>query len=176
MGFGHLYVSVNLSAKQFQDPDLLFMVRDYLADTGLSPRHLELEITESTAMLDLQQAVEILSEIKKMGIRVAMDDFGIEYSSLNYLRRLPIDTIKIDQSFIREGLQDPVNRSIVSAIIEIARSLGLKVIAEGVETREQLIFLRAMKCYGIQGYIFSRPLPPEDFLLMLAENRKLEVV
>lgn len=148
-------------------------VNHHLAHADLSPKHLELEVTESTAMLDIQQSVKILSEIKKMGISIAMDDFGIEYSSLNHIKHLPIDTIKIDQSFIRGGLQNPVNRSIVGAVIEIARSLGLRVIAEGVETEEQLRCLQDMKCYGIQGYIFSKPLPPDDFLSILVENRKI---
>jgi EAL domain-containing protein (putative c-di-GMP-specific phosphodiesterase class I) len=110
-----------------------------------------------------------------MGVRIALDDFGMEYSSLNYLKRLPVDTIKIDQSFIRGGLEDPVNQAIVSAVIQIAGSLGLRVIAEGVETRDQLLFLHRLRCYGIQGYIFSRPVPADQFLLLLAENKTLEI-
>lgn len=175
LGFERINVSVNLSARQFQDPELLSMVKRVLSEEGVPPERLELEVTESTAMLDIEQTIEILGEIKKMGVRIALDDFGMEYSSLNYLKRLPVDTIKIDQSFIRGGLEDPVNQAIVSAVIQIAGSLGLRVIAEGVETRDQLLFLHALRCYGIQGYIFSRPVPADQFLLLLAENKTLEI-
>jgi diguanylate cyclase (GGDEF)-like protein/PAS domain S-box-containing protein len=175
LGFEHIYASVNLSARQFQDPELLSMIKRVLCEEGVPPERLELEVTESTAMLDLEQTIEVLGEIKKMGVRIALDDFGMEYSSLNYLKRLPIDTIKIDQSFIRGGLEDPVNQAIVSAVIQIAGSLGLRVIAEGVETRDQLLFLHGLRCYGIQGYIFSRPVPADQFLLLLAENKTLEI-
>lgn len=175
LGFEHIYASVNLSARQLQDPELLSMVKRVLSEEGVPPERLELEVTESTAMLDIEQTIEILGEIKKMGVRIALDDFGMEYSSLNYLKRLPVDTIKIDQSFIRGGLEDPVNQAIVSAVIQIAGSLGLRVIAEGVETRDQLLFLHGLRCYGIQGYIFSRPVPTDQFLLLLAENKTLEI-
>jgi EAL domain-containing protein (putative c-di-GMP-specific phosphodiesterase class I) len=151
------------------------MVKRVLYEEGVPPERLELEVTESTAMLDIEQTIEILGEIKKMGVRIALDDFGMEYSSLNYLKRLPVDTIKIDQSFIRGGLEDPVNQAIVSAVIQIAGSLGLRVIAEGVETRDQLLFLHRLRCYGIQGYIFSRPVPADQFLLLLSENKTLEI-
>ena len=176
LGFEHIYVAVNLSARQFQDPELLSMVKRVIFEEGVPPERLELEITESTAMHDIEQTIEILGEIKKMGIRVALDDFGMEYSSLNYLKRLPVDTIKIDQSFIRGGLEDPVNQAIVNAVIQIAGSLGLMVIAEGVETRYQLLFLHGLRCYGIQGYIFSKPVPTDQFLLLLAENKTLEII
>jgi EAL domain-containing protein (putative c-di-GMP-specific phosphodiesterase class I) len=175
LGFEHIYVAVNLSARQFQDPELLSMVKRAVFEEGVPPERLELEITESTAMHDIEQTIEILGEIKKMGVRVALDDFGMEYSSLNYLKRLPVDTIKIDQSFIRGGVEDPVNQAIVNAVIQIAGSLGLMVIAEGVETRYQLLFLHGLRCYGIQGYIFSKPVPTDQFLLLLAENKTLEI-
>jgi len=175
LGFEHVYVSVNLSARQFQDPGLLSIVKRVLSEEGVPPERLELEVTESTAMLDIEQTIEVLGEIKEMGVRIALDDFGMEYSSLNYLKRLPVDTIKIDQSFIRGGLEDPVNQAIVSAVIQIAKSLGLRVIAEGVETRGQLLFLHQLMCYGIQGYIFSRPVPADQFLLLLADNKTLEI-
>ena len=175
LGFDHIHVSANLSPKQFQDPELLSTIEQTLSEEEVLPKKLEVEITESAAMLDMRQTIEILGKVRKMGVCIALDDFGTGYSSLNHLNKLPIDTIKIDQSFIRDGLKTPISRTIVNAIIQIAKSLGLRVIAEGVETREQLLFLRKLRCYGIQGYIFSRPIPNDEFTLLLATNKKINL-
>jgi EAL domain-containing protein (putative c-di-GMP-specific phosphodiesterase class I) len=156
-----LIVSVNLSARQFQQPTLVDEVSTALASSGLDPSLLELEITESSAMQNAENTVRTLRELKKLGILIAMDDFGTGYSSLNYLKRFPIDTLKLDQSFVKDLATDGEDRAIATAILALARSLELEVIAEGVETEEQLIFLRERDCERFQGFFFSEPLPPE---------------
>jgi diguanylate cyclase (GGDEF)-like protein len=153
-----LTVAVNLSARQFQEPSLVAQVTDALADTGLEPRCLQLEITESSAMQNAQSAIQTLRELKALGVGLSIDDFGTGYSSLSYLKRFPIDTLKIDQSFIRDIGSDPDDAAIASAIIALAHVLKLKVVAEGVETAGQLEFLTAHGCDRTQGYLFSRPL------------------
>lgn len=162
LGFPPIRISVNLSARQFQQPNLVLKVADILSKTGLDPRWLELEITESIAMKDVEFTGKMLFELRKMGITIAIDDFGTGYSSLSYLKRLPIDIIKIDRSFIRDITTDPDDASIVSTIIVLARNLKMQVIAEGVETEEQLTFLRKQKCDQMQGYLFSKPLPAQN--------------
>ncbi len=160
-GFPDLSVCVNLSARQFKDPELAAEIRTALEQTGLPPDCLELEITESSAMENAEITTTILNEIKSLGVRISIDDFGIGYSSLSYLKRLPINTLKIDQSFVRDITSDPDDAAIARAVIAMAHSLKLKVVAEGVETSEQLAFLTAHRCDKIQGFYFSRPLPPE---------------
>ncbi|SHE73515.1 EAL and GGDEF domain-containing protein [Desulforamulus putei] len=172
-GFPPLRVSVNLSARQFQQQNLVKHVAQILRETGLDPRWLELEITESLAMKDVEFTGKNLFELRKMGITIAIDDFGTGYSSLSYLKRLPIDTIKIDRSFIRDITSDPDNASIVSTIIVLAHNLKMKVIAEGVETEEQLSFLRQQQCDGMQGYLFSGPLLAKDLEGLLAVAKVL---
>lgn len=166
----NLYVSVNLSPKQFMDFNLVRLVEESLKQADLPPNTLELEITESTAMKNLDFTLQTLQALKSMGVRIALDDFGVDYSSLSYIHRFPIDTIKIDRNFIVEMLNNPSSAAIVRAIIQIAQSLNLKVIAEGVETEEQLGFLRDLGCFGIQGYIFSKPLPLQEFLAFLNQK------
>ena len=166
-GLDHLYVSVNLSPKQFMDANLVHLVEGTLAQAGLEPHELELEITESTAMKNLEYALKVLQSFKSMGVRIALDDFGVDYSSLSYIHRFPIDTIKIDRAFVVQMLNNSSSAAIVKAIIQIAQALNLKVIAEGVETKEQLNFLKTQTCFGVQGYIFSKPLPLNDFLELL---------
>jgi EAL domain-containing protein (putative c-di-GMP-specific phosphodiesterase class I) len=156
-------VSVNLSARQFQQQQLAESIAAALAETGLEPELLELELTESSIMKNTETAVETLNRIKKTGVRIAIDDFDTGYSSLSYLKRLPIDVLKIDRSFVCESTTDSDDAAIVMAIIGLAHSLKLKVIAEGVETEEQLSFLRLLKCDEMQGYLCSRPLPAEAF-------------
>jgi diguanylate cyclase (GGDEF)-like protein/PAS domain S-box-containing protein len=166
-GFDHLYVSINLSPRQFIDSNLVHLVERTLAQAGIGPHELELEITESTAMKNLEYALKVLQAFKSMGVRIALDDFGVDYSSLSYVHRFPIDTIKVDRAFIIQMLSNPSSAAVVKAVIQIAQALNLKVIAEGVETEEQLDFLKTQACFGVQGYIFSKPLPFDDFLELL---------
>jgi diguanylate cyclase (GGDEF)-like protein len=163
-------VSVNLSARQFQQQDLAETVGDILKETRLDPRLLELELTESTLMHNVESARRTLDVLKGMGIRLSIDDFGTGYSSLSYLRRFPIDSLKIDHSFVRDCIQDVDDATIVAAIVSMARSLKLKVVAEGVETQEQLEFLRTLKCDTAQGFYFSRPVPADDFHAILTRG------
>ncbi len=160
---GHeVVMAVNLSARQFQDPDLPAQVREALEMAGLKPNFLELEITEGYAMQDVEKAITTLHELKALGVRVAIDDFGTGYSCLSYLKRFPIDTLKLDASFVRD-LARPEDAQIALGVIALAHSLKLKVIAEGVETISQLAFLREHACDRLQGYLFSRPIPPTQF-------------
>ena len=155
-----LPVSVNLSPRQFRQAGLVDTLRRILADTGQPARLLELEITESTLMHDIEETQARLQEISAMGVQLVIDDFGTGYSSLSYLKRFPVHKLKIDQSFVRDLTIDPEDAAIVTAIIGLARSLGLDTLAEGVETREQLDVLRGLGCEKFQGYLFARPLPP----------------
>ncbi len=161
-GYDPVAVSVNLSNRQFDQKNLIEVVTAALNDAGLDPRHLELEITESAIMKDPEESIGTLRELKKLGIRISIDDFGTGYSSLNYLRRLPLDSLKIDRSFVMNIETNPDDAAIVEAIISLARNLKLKVIAEGVETEQQLSFLRGQGCDDYQGYLLSRPLPAEE--------------
>src|SRR5437773_4768640 len=165
-----LTVSVNLSARQFEDKHLLREIERALSESSLKPNCLELEITESMVMRDTQSSKKILDGIKSMGIRLAIDDFGTGYSSLASIKRFPFDCIKIDRSFIKDIPQDPDDVAITQAIIAMAHSLRLKVIAEGVETQEQLDFLTEHGCHEFQGYFFRRPQPAEDFSKLLRDN------
>jgi diguanylate cyclase (GGDEF)-like protein len=154
-----LPVSVNLSPRQFREKDLVTTLRRILADTGQPARLLELEITESTLMHDIEETRARLEEIAAMGVRLSIDDFGTGYSSLSYLKRFPVHKLKIDQSFIRDLTTDRDDAAIVNAIVGLARSLGLDILAEGVETREQLVSLVGLGCEHFQGNLFSPPLP-----------------
>jgi diguanylate cyclase (GGDEF)-like protein/PAS domain S-box-containing protein len=166
-GFKNLSLAVNLSVCQLQQPDLVQRVREILDETQIQPRMLELEITESSAMQSPENSVRTLYELKKLGVRISLDDFGTGHSSLSYLKRFPIDTLKIDQSFVRDITTDPDTASIVSAIIAMARSLRLKVIAEGVEFSEQANFLRRYNCDQMQGYLIKPPVPAAEFLELI---------
>lgn len=166
-------VAVNLSARQFQHEKLSELVSGILSLNGIDAGYLELEITESAMMQNPERAVETLKELKKIGVGISLDDFGTGYSSLNYLKQFPIDTVKIDQSFIRNVADDPQDAAIVTAIIVLAHSLKIDAIAEGVETIEQLSFLCRHACDAMQGYLFSSPIPCEKFsALVLAEKRQ----
>jgi EAL domain-containing protein (putative c-di-GMP-specific phosphodiesterase class I) len=160
-GRRHLRVEVNLSARQFRQPDLVNEVTECLQETGVPPDALEIEITERTAMLDVTRTIEILRDLRGLGVRIALDDFGTGYSSLSYLKSLPVDTVKLDQSFVRDVTHDPGDAAIATAVIAMAHSLDLRVVAEGVETREQLAFLRDRGCDFVQGHLVSVALPPE---------------
>jgi diguanylate cyclase (GGDEF)-like protein/PAS domain S-box-containing protein len=166
---GHrtLSLAVNLSVTQLQQTDLVDTVRSVLEETGLPPHLLELEITESGAMHNPDTSIRVLYELKKLGIGISLDDFGTGHSSLSYLKRFPVDTLKIDQSFVQDTTADPDAAAIVLAIIAMAHSLRLKVIAEGVEYAEQAEFLRAHGCDQLQGYLITRPLPADEVVKLL---------
>jgi len=172
-GLGKLRVAVNLSARQFSAADLLPGIEAALRDTGLDPSCLELELTESLFMSDITPAVELLHRMKALGINLSIDDFGTGYSSLSYLSRFPIDVLKIDRSFVADITHDADDARIVDSIIALAHNLRLSVIAEGVETAEQLDYLRHQGCDEIQGYYFSRPLPVPEFEALLRQRRGL---
>src|SRR6185369_13127270 len=165
-GFAPVPIAVNISARQFHDQDLAQTVIGIVEETGLSPRYLELELTESSIMQDAEFAARMLSRLKHMGISISIDDFGTGFSSLASLKRLPIDALKIDQSFVREAPSDPDDTALVMAIITLGHNLRLKVIAEGVETEEQLKFLQLLRCDEIQGNFFSKPLSAEKFMAL----------
>ncbi|MEO5376564.1 MAG: EAL domain-containing protein [Magnetococcus sp. DMHC-6] len=170
MGYPPLRISVNLSGLQFQQAEFVDVVVRTLAETGLSHQWLELELTESIAMGDVDETYAKLQSLADIRVRLAIDDFGTGFSSLSYLKRFPIDTLKIDQSFICNCTINPEDAAIVRAFIGLARSLNLQVIAEGVETTAQMDFLRREKCNEIQGYYFSRPLPGEQFEALLEKK------
>jgi len=164
-------MSVNVCAIELRNEDFLDGLFATLCETGLDPRALELEVTESVLVRNSEVSVSILRSARERGVRVAVDDFGTGYSSLSYLRKLPIDVLKIDQSFVRQIAESPNETIIVDAIISMGRSLNLQVIAEGVETAEELEFLQTHKCDVAQGYYFSRPVSAEQFAALLTRER-----
>lgn len=168
-GYPELHVAVNISSRQFIQQDLVERVARVLAETNLEPRYLELEITESMTM-DVERSIQILRELKDLGVRISIDDFGTGYSSLNYLKKFPIHKLKIDRSFVHDIMEDPSDASIVSTIISMAHHLNMRVIAEGVETADQLRYLKRNECNEIQGYLFSPPLSGDDLIKLLDHN------
>jgi diguanylate cyclase (GGDEF)-like protein len=170
-GFPPMVMAVNLSAVQFRHPDLLELVTGIMGEAGLAHEYLELELTEAVAMNDPQAAIAIMDRLHTHGIRMSIDDFGTGYSSLSYLKRFQIYKLKIDQSFVRDITDNPEDKAIVTAIINLASSLGLQTIAEGVETAGQLAFLRLQGCDEVQGYYFSEPLPAESFAAYLQQQK-----
>ena len=175
-GVPTLRVSVNLSASQFRDSGLVDSIRTALDDAGLEARYLEVELTESAVMSDPEKSIAVLEHLSAMGVLVSVDDFGTGYSSMSYLRRFPIDKLKIDRVFIHEIVSRPEDASIVRAIVLLAHSLRLKVVAEGVETPAQLDFLRTAGCDEYQGYHFSRPLPATEFERLIRESQAQDVL
>ena len=175
-GVPTLRVSVNLSASQFRDSGLVDSIRTALDDAGLEARYLEVELTESAVMSDPEKSIAVLEHLSAMGVLVSVDDFGTGYSSMSYLRRFPIDKLKIDRVFIHEIASRPEDASIVRAIVSLAHSLRLKVVAEGVETPAQLDFLRTAGCDEYQGYHFSRPLPATEFERLIRESQAQDVL
>ncbi len=169
-GLGKLSVAVNLSARQIADPSLLLKITEVLRASDLDPSDLEIEITESIVMTHGERAVDVLQKLKDLGVRIAIDDFGTGYSSLSYLKHFPIDTIKIDRSFLCDVPGDNGSKKIISAIIALAHSLKLKVVAEGVETKNQLKFLRTQHCDEVQGFLFFRPMPQKDLEAAMRNN------
>ncbi len=161
-GYNHLIVSVNLSPKQFYHPDVVNMISSVLNETGLSPHYLEIEINEATIMTNMEQATDILNSIKAIGVQIAMDHFGVGYTSISHLKQLPLSTMKIDQSFIKGIPHNSNDLAITNAFISLAHYFGLKVIAEGVETAEQVQYLADQQCDMVQGYYYSPPMSAEN--------------
>ena len=174
-GLPPITMSVNLSARQFLQQDVVAWVLDALEQTGLAPTQLELELTESLIAQDTEKVIATINQLKKRGVRHSIDDFGTGYSSLSYLKRFRVDTLKIDQSFVRHMHQERDDAAIVLAIISLSHSLGLQVIAEGVERFEDCGFLRQHGCDEMQGYYFSKPLPAKEFAELLASGKRLAI-
>ncbi len=166
-GWKRLRVAVKLSAQQFRQADLSGVVANILKETGLEPCFLDLELTEDIAMQSVETSLETLTTLKRCGMQLSIDNFGTGYSSLSYLKQFPIDRLKIDRSFISSLTSDPNNAAITAAIIAIAHSLGLEVIAKGVETDEQLKFLKMHGCSDVQGYLLNYPVPADRFTELL---------
>lgn len=175
MGFDSLRVAVNMSPYQFKRTDIVKMLKKAMGKSQLPSKNLEIEITESMMMENVEKSIEDLNQVRDLGIHIAVDDFGVGYSSLTYLKKFPINTLKIDQSFVRDITNDDDDSAIVSAIINMAHSLGLEVVAEGVETLDHQKILRKKKCYIIQGYYYSRPVPAEEFTKLLIHYRDLKI-
>jgi EAL domain-containing protein (putative c-di-GMP-specific phosphodiesterase class I) len=169
-GFGHLRIAVNVSPAQFQE-SLYDDVRNAMQTHGLPQGVLELELTESVIMVAPENAIALMQRIDALGVSIAVDDFGTGYSSLAYLKRLPIDRLKIDRSFVADLGRDKDDEAICSSIIQLARSLGLQTVAEGVETEQQLGWLQARGCDEVQGFLLGRPLPFDEALQALIDAR-----
>ena len=172
-GFPSIRMSVNLSARQFEQRNLVEVVKQILKQTNLAAIHLELEVTESLLMIDIQKSIQTLQELRDLGISLALDDFGTGYSSLNYLKRFPVNMLKIDQSFVRDVVSNPDSAAVTDAIIALAKSLQLSITAEGVETKEQLDYLQKRGCHEVQGYYFARPTPAGTITEMLQRDSKV---
>ena len=175
-GLPPVRIAVNLSGHQFNQPNLGSLVVEILRETELDPNYLELELTESTVMQNPENAIAMLRELKSLGIQISIDDFGTGYSSLSYLRQFPFDILKIDRSFVCDLTENPKNVAILTAILQMARSLNLKVVAEGVETPGQLAFLHGHECDEIQGYWFSPPLSAKTFEELLSAGKRLPLI
>ncbi len=176
-GFTPIRISVNLSSRQFEQPYLVEIVNQILEETGLKASYLELEVTESFLMADIERSVKTLKELQKLGICLALDDFGTGYSSLNYLKRFPVDMLKIDRSFVQDVMSNADSAAVTDAIIALAKSLRLKITAEGVETQEQLEYLQMRGCDEGQGFYFSRPVPADIIASMLQKSsRQMEII
>jgi len=171
-GLAPVYVSVNLSARQMRQSDIASHISAILKNTRLPADRLKLELTESMIMGQGEETVALLHSLKALGLRLSIDDFGTGYSSLAYLKRFPIDELKIDQGFVRDISNDGSDMEIASAIIGLARSLRLSVVAEGVETEAQREFLMQQGCHAFQGFLFSRALPADEFTELLMANQR----
>ena len=165
-------MAVNLSGAIFSELKLVDIISRVLGESCMAPGQLEVEITEGAIMQNAEHMVRTLDDLRKMGINLAIDDFGTGYSSLSYLKRFPIDTLKIDQSFVKDVTNKDEDASLVKAIIVMGHALKLKVIAEGVETTEQLALLRQLGCDGMQGFLFSRPLPAKEITHLMKSGNK----
>jgi EAL domain-containing protein (putative c-di-GMP-specific phosphodiesterase class I) len=172
-GLGPIRIAVNLSARQFAEPNLVREIARVLEETGLSAACLEVEITESLVMGDVESAIRTMRELKQMGVQLSIDDFGTGYSSLSYLRRFPVDVLKIDRSFVRDIPFDEDDAALVAAIIELARGLRMRVIAEGVETEAQLDYLRRRGCDEVQGHVYAQAASGPDVERLLRTGRHM---
>lgn len=162
-------IAINLSIQQFQQANLVNLILRTTQETGVSPHHLEVEITESAAMRDVEFTITTLKQLQQLGIKIAMDDFGTGYSSLNAIKHFPLNVLKIDRTFVQDAVQDSSDAAIAKAAVALGQGLGLEVLAEGVETPEQLEFLRSIDCDTAQGYLFSKPLPPQEIAELLRQ-------
>ena len=171
-GYRNLKVSVNLSVRQFRQKDLVRRFKSVWEASGLDPAYLELEITEGLLVDNVDTVAGILNAFCAYGVQISIDDFGTGYSSLSYLKRFPIHTLKIDRSFVHDIIEHPDDAAITAAIVALARSLRLNIIAEGVETRSQLDYLKSLSCDEVQGFYFSKPLPAEEFEVFMAAQRR----
>jgi diguanylate cyclase (GGDEF)-like protein len=172
MGLPPLLVSVNVSARQFRQDNIVSTIADVLRETGLDASYLEIELTESTVMHDAEQFISMLGELSDLGVQIALDDFGTGYSSLSYLKRFPVDRLKVDRSFVQDIATDADDATIVRTIIALGHNLGLKVVAEGVETQEQIDFLRDNLCDELQGYFFGAPMPASEIVKLLKSESR----
>lgn len=169
----HLSLAINVSALQFKQPDFVSQLVSVLDRSGIDPTRLELELTESMLVNDVNDIISKMVALKEKGVRLSLDDFGTGYSSLSYLKKLPLDQLKIDQSFVRDMLFDSNDVAIVRTVVELARGMGLHVIAEGVETEEQRQFLATLGCLSFQGYLLSRPVPIDDFNTVVSAHNAI---
>jgi len=166
-------VMVNIPGRQFSEPELVRSVEKILEETGLSAEHLHLEITETSAMADLDRSVRTLHQLKELGVHLHVDDFGTGHSSLSYLHRFPVDSLKIDRSFVNNMTERPENLAIVQTVVDLARSLNLSVIVEGIETEEQLALCQEMGCQYGQGWLFGKALEPEVVEEVLSDPKEI---
>ncbi|MCC3357651.1 GGDEF and EAL domain-containing protein [Bacillus sp. REN16] len=169
-GYGPISIAINLSPKQFQQSDLVNIIQQNIEQNHIYPGSLEFELTEG-AMQDPKRTLQTLAKLKEIGVRISVDDFGTGYSSLSYIKELPIDTLKIDQSFVKDVLRDEKDAAITTTIIHLAQSLGLSVIAEGVEEEQQVEFFKIMGCHKVQGYFFSKPIPENEMIEHYLKNK-----
>jgi EAL domain-containing protein (putative c-di-GMP-specific phosphodiesterase class I) len=170
-----LTINVNVSPREFAQPDLAAQIGRTLQETGLDPSCVNLEITETIAMADGDRSALVLSELKALGVRLEIDDFGTGYSSLSRLQHFPVDTLKIDRSFVSRMDTDPETREIVRLIVMLAHGLGLKIVAEGIETQTQADMLKTLGCELAQGYLYSKPVPSQAIDQLLRENRAARI-
>jgi EAL domain-containing protein (putative c-di-GMP-specific phosphodiesterase class I) len=170
-GLPPLSISVNVSPRQFRQENFALTIAEVLEATGLDARYLEIELTENMVMHDAEQMIKSLHAIKRLGVQIAVDDFGTGYSSLSYLKRFPVDRLKVDRSFVKDIGTNPDDATIVRTIIALGHNLGLKVVAEGVETEEQIGYLEANRCDELQGFYFSEPVAADAFSDLLERSR-----
>ncbi len=175
-GYNFLRIAVNLSARQFEDNHLMSIIDNALSQADLAPQYLELEITETMVMKDIEASIRLIDQIRERGIKISLDDFGTGYSSLNYLRKLPIDTIKIDKSFMDMVIENDSDVMVTKGVILLGHLLGLRLIAEGIEKQEQLNFLKEYGCDQYQGFYFSKPVDSLEFEKVLENNLNQEVI
>ena len=174
-GYNDISIAVNLSARQFKDADIVAMVNEAIEETKIDPGKLDLEITDSIAIENIEYTIEIIQKLKEIGVKFSLDDFGTGYSSMNYLKHLPVNNLKIDKSFLDRVIEDTSDQQIVSTIITLAQTLDLVVIAEGVESSEQAVFLKKANCNQAQGYLYSKPIPEVEAGKLLKEFKKRNV-